>query len=110
MSVCLAVTCHDPAGSFVSGIEQSGTKVAEVFDSIAVNATAETSATTLSALRALSPELLEKTHGAGTVGIGVARRDALALALETEAAHIAYSDVDHVLRWRPAMMTNLCGP
>lgn len=99
MHVCLAVTCHDPAGSFVPGIEESGPAVAKVFDSVAVNATEETSDSTLSALRTAYPSLLEQTHGAGTIGIGVARKDALALALETDATHIAYSDVDHVLRW-----------
>ena len=99
MRVCLAVTCHDPAGSFVRGIEESGATVAAIFDSIAVNATAETAASTLSALQAASPAMSQRTHGAGTVGIGTARRDALALALSTDAAHIVYSDVDHVLRW-----------
>ena len=99
MSVCLAVTCHDPGGSFVSGIEESGATVAKIFDSIAVNATAETADSTLSALQAACPAIRQRTHGAGTVGIGTARRDALALALETDATHIVYSDVDHVLRW-----------
>lgn len=28
-----------------------------------------------------------------------ARRDAVALALETDCTHVAYSDLDHVLRW-----------
>jgi hypothetical protein len=99
MSVCLAVTCHDPAGSFATGIEESGTTVAKVFDSIAVNATTETAPSTLGALKAAKPSLKQRTHGAGTVGIGTARRDALALALETDATHIAYSDLDHALRW-----------
>ena len=40
-----------------------------------------------------------RDHGAGTIGIGAARRDALALALETGTTHVAYSDLDHVLRW-----------
>lgn len=99
MSVCLAVTCHDPAGSFVRGIEESGATLATVFDSIVVNATVETAPSTLSALQAATPAMAQRTHGAGTVGIGTARRDALALALDTDAAHIVYSDVDHVLRW-----------
>ncbi len=107
MSVCLAVTCHDPAGSFVSGIEESGATVAKVFDSIAVNATAETAPNTLRALQAASPAIKQRTHGAGTVGIGAARRDALALALETDATHIVYSDVDHVLRWASGLPDEL---
>lgn len=99
MNVCLAVTCHDPAGSFIGGIEQSGAALAKVFDFIAVNATEETASGTLTALEATNLSVKKQTHGAGTVGIGTARRDALALALRTDATHIAYSDVDHVLRW-----------
>lgn len=102
MSVCLAVTCHDPAGSFVRGIDECGPTVASVFASIAVNATAETADSTLESLRSISSVVRERSHGAGTIGIGTARRHALALALETEASHIAYSDVDHVLRWAGA--------
>lgn len=83
MSVCLAVICHDPSGSFAKGVGDSGATLAKVFGSIAVNATAETAHSTMSALQATSPTLTRRTHGAGTVGIGTARRDALALALET---------------------------
>ena len=99
MSVCLAVTCHDPAGSFTAGIEESGAALAKVFDSVAVNATMETSPSTLEALRTVFPSLRLQLHGAGTVGIGRARREALALALQTDATHVAYSDLDHVVRW-----------
>jgi hypothetical protein len=99
MSVCLAVTCHDPSGSFATGIDKYGDAVAEVFDSIAVNSTQETAQSTLGALRAASPALTRKSHGAGTMGIGAARREALALALETGTTHVAYSDLDHVVRW-----------
>ena len=99
MSVCLAVTCHDPAGSFVSGVAEGGATVAKVFDSMALNATAETAQATVTALRSMCRDHRRMAHGAGTVGIGTARRDALALALRTGATHIAYSDVDHVLRW-----------
>lgn len=98
-SVCLAVTCHDPAGAFVRGVESAGSTVAALFDSVVVNATAETAASTVQALVAAFPDLRRRTHGAGTIGIGDARRDALGLALESGTSHIAYSDLDHLLRW-----------
>jgi hypothetical protein len=41
----------------------------------------------------------QRVHPAGNIGIGAARRDALSLALENDTSHIAYSDLDHVLRW-----------
>ena len=99
MSVCLAVTCHDPAGAFTRGIQSSGATVAAVFDALAVNATAETARTTMEALAAAVPGMRRREHGAGTIGIGTARRHALALALEAGTTHVAYSDLDHVLRW-----------
>ncbi len=102
MSLCLAVTCHDPAGSFARGVEASRDTVARIFDAIAVNATRESAPSTISALQATGTPTRQRSHGAGTVGIGTARRDAVALALETNAAHIVYSDLDHVLRWASA--------
>lgn len=101
-TVCLAVTCHDPAGAFVGGVRWAGAALTGVFDSFVVNATAETSASTIQALGTALPHLTRHEHGAGTVGIGEARRQALALALGSDATHIAYSDLDHVLRWATA--------
>lgn len=109
MSVCLAATCHDPAGSFVDGIGEARAVLAALFDSLAVNATAETSPATLDALNAVGTSVEQRTHGAGTVGIGTARRDALVLALDTDATHIVYSDVDHVLRWATSDPEELTG-
>lgn len=99
MTVCLAVTCHDPSGTFVSGIREAAPTLTSVFSSVAVNATAETSPATLAELGAGFPDALRRAHGAGTIGIGTARRDAVALALDSGASQVAYSDLDHVLRW-----------
>lgn len=99
MTVCLAVTCHDPVGAFARGIQSSGPAIAAVFDSLAVNATTETAPATIEALASAIPNMKQRVHGAGTLGIGAARRDALSLALENDTTHIAYSDLDHVLRW-----------
>ena len=98
-SVCLAATCHDPAGAFAGGIVTAGEPVSSTFAAVAVNATSQTSSSTIAALSHELPSVRLSDHGAGTIGIGTARRDALALALEAGTSHIAYSDLDHVLRW-----------
>lgn len=97
--MCWAATCHDPLGAFADGVAAAGDRLNAVFAGVAVNATSETSADTIAALSRSVPALTLSEHGAGTVGIGTARRDALGLALGTGATHIAYSDLDHVLRW-----------
>lgn len=97
--VALAVTCHDPLGRFAPGIEDAGRSLSEVFGALAVNATAETHPATIDALRALDLPTSFGEHGAGTVGIGTARQDALALGIGSALARVFYSDLDHVLRW-----------
>lgn len=97
--VCLAATCHDPLGRFVPGIENAGRIVADMFGALAVNATSETHPATVEALRALDLPVFLGDHGAGTVGIGAARKDALALGLQGSSARLFYSDLDHILRW-----------
>lgn len=99
MTVCLAVTCHDPSGGFAPGVREAGKALRTTFAAVAVNATSETSPATIAALETEVDPLISRQHQAGSVGIGAARRDALALALETDCTHIAYSDLDHVLRW-----------
>lgn len=97
--VALAVTCHDPLGRFAPGIEHAGRSLSEVFGALAVNATTETHPATIDALRALDLPTTFVEHGAGTVGIGTARQDALALGVRSGLARVFYSDLDHVLRW-----------
>ena len=99
MTVCLAVTCHDPSGAFEPGVRAAAEALRQTFAAFAVNATSETSPATLTAVQEALGPLTLRRHPAGSIGIGTARRDALAMALETDCAHIAYSDVDHVLRW-----------
>jgi hypothetical protein len=98
MTLCLAATCHDPAGGFAAGVG-GATALWDHLDAVAVNVTEETDARVVDALRRAVPVALVARHPAGSVGIGAARRDALALALETGCTHVAYSDLDHVLRW-----------
>jgi len=99
MRTCLAVTCHDPAGTFADGIAAASPTIKATFDAIAVNATAETAQDTLNAVRSCCVEVITSLHAAGSVGIGTARRDALAQALTLEPEHVIYSDLDHVTRW-----------
>ena len=107
MTVCLAVTCHDPSGAFEPGVRLAGDALRGTFAAVAVNATSETSAAIMTALEAEIEPLTVRRHPAGSVGIGAARRDALALALESDCSHIAYSDLDHVLRWATSNATEL---
>jgi hypothetical protein len=97
--VCLAVTCHDPGGRYAAGIEDAGHLLPGVFGALAVNATAETHPSTIAALRALDLPLLSGEHRAGSIGIGTARKDALALGLQSDCERLFYSDLDHILRW-----------
>ncbi len=99
MNICLAVTCHDPSGGFATGVAAAAEQLRSEFGAIAVNATEETSQRTIDALKSETPGARFASHQAGSIGIGTARRDALALALETDCDHILYSDLDHVLRW-----------
>jgi len=98
-SVCLVATCHDPLGRFAAGIEAAGPALAAVFDAVAVNATVETHPATIAALRALAVPLLLDDHSAGTIGIGTARKNALALGLHSDCDWLFHSDLDHILRW-----------
>ena len=99
VTVCLAVTRHDPSGAFEPGVHSAGEALRRIFAAVVVNATSETSPATIAALRDAIEPLTLRRHRAGSIGIGTARRDALVVALETDCSYIAYSDVDHVLRW-----------
>lgn len=99
MGVTLAVTCHDPHGAFERGIREAGETLRQVFSAVVVNATNETSGATMAALEETVGPSTVRRHPAGSIGIGAARPDAVALALGADGDVIAYSDVDHVVRW-----------
>jgi hypothetical protein len=99
VTVCLAVTCHDPTGAFEPGVRTAGEALRRTFAAVVVNATSETSPATMAALEETVEPLSVRRHAAGSVGIGTARRDAIALALGADCSAVAYSDLDHVLRW-----------
>jgi hypothetical protein len=98
-SVCLVATCHDPLGRFAPGIENAAATLADLFGAVAVNATAETHPATLAAVRSLAAPSILDVHSAGTMGIGTARKDALALGLQSRCGWLFHSDLDHILRW-----------
>ncbi|WIB60195.1 hypothetical protein DEJ13_17420 [Curtobacterium sp. MCLR17_007] len=98
-SLCLVATCHDPLGRFAAEIENARPALTQVFSAVAVNVTAETHPTTIAALQDLPVPLALDEHGAGTIGIGTARKDALALGLRSGCGWLFHSDLDHVLRW-----------
>ena len=97
--LALAVTCHDPRGSFASGAHSAAAVLRRTFDALAVNATAETSPATIAALEAVMSDVVVELHAAGSIDVGTARLQAVEIALQQGCSHVLYSDVDHVLRW-----------
>ncbi|MBA3780907.1 MAG: hypothetical protein H0X12_03525 [Nocardioides sp.] len=97
--LCLAATCHDPRGVFAQGVVDSSSTFSAAFASMVVNATTETAPATLDALRRAHPGVVVAEHPAGSIGIGTARRDAVAAGVRTGCSRIMYSDLDHVMRW-----------
>lgn len=96
MQVALAVTVHDPNGRITPGIERTASALTSVFSGIAVNATEPTQEGLLRALRDIGAAVM--THASGNV-VGESRRNAVALALDTQPDRVLYSDLDHVIRW-----------
>ena len=96
MKVALAVTVHDPGGHIAPGVRRTADVLRTVFSGVAVNATERTHVDLLEALRDAGASVI--THPVGNVA-GRSRRNAVALALRSEAERILYSDLDHAVRW-----------
>jgi hypothetical protein len=104
----LAVTCHDPIGAFEAGV-RAADALWPMFDAVVANATDETHSRTVDALEVESPGVVVSRHRAGSIGIGTARRDAVAQAIVTGCTHVLYSDLDHMLRWVASDADELLG-
>lgn len=96
MKIALAVTVHDPGGHIAPGVRRTADALRTVFSDVAANATELTHVDLLDALRDAGASVI--THPVGNVA-GRSRRNAVALALRTEAERILYSDLDHAVRW-----------
>ncbi|HET6873406.1 MAG TPA: hypothetical protein VFH70_01415 [Acidimicrobiales bacterium] len=93
----LATTVHDPAGHMLGGIERNADALAGTFAGVAVAGTDETDERLFDALAGMP--MVRSRHAPGAGGIGAARRESVALALDEGAGVVLYSDLDHVLRW-----------
>lgn len=105
MQICLAATLADRKGELIDKGRHTWPALAERFSHIAMHATETT-----------HPDWLRwfdehnvpyRTAPAGVDVIGLHRRRALQLAVETAADRYVYADLDHMLRWVERMPADL---
>lgn len=98
MSIAFATIIHDTEGKLVEPIRTAAPRLRRMFSGFAASLT---EATDLRVATALTESLGARIdwHPTGEAIIGLARRSAVALALEGDAERVLYSDMDHVLRW-----------
>lgn len=98
MSVAFATIIHDAEGQLVEPIRAAAPALRRMFSDFAASLTEATDPRVANALtEALGARVAR--HPTGEAIIGLARRNAVALALEGDAERVLYSDMDHVLRW-----------
>jgi hypothetical protein len=94
----LALAVADPQGHLVGKLDKLLPGLCERFDPLAVHTTTSTHRGTLERLESVGAGLTNSP--ADPLAMGRHRREAVALALETDAVdHILYLDLDHALRW-----------
>ena len=97
-ATALAATSHDTQGRLAPAIARHADLLRDIFAGIAINATHSTHPRVVAALREqLGAQVI--VHPQDEATIGRARRDAVRLALESEAQAILYCDLDHLTRW-----------
>lgn len=97
-SIAFATVLHDTEARLAGPIEAAAPALRAMFGGIAVSLTEATDprmATLLSDVLGARVAY----HPTGEAIIGLARRNAVALALECGTDQVLYSDLDHVLRW-----------
>lgn len=101
MQAWLIATFHDPDGRLYAQIERSLPYLRQAFAGIAVRATDAADARAVELLRANGVHVRIGDTGESVAGakIGRARREALALAVESGAEAALYSDFDRALHW-----------
>jgi hypothetical protein len=101
MQPWLVATYHDPDGRLYAQIERSLPFLQQAFAGIAVRATDAADARAVELLRTHGVQVRIGDTGESVAGakIGRARREALALAVESGAEAALYSDFDRALHW-----------
>ncbi|MHB8990794.1 MAG: hypothetical protein ACYC66_04015 [Chloroflexota bacterium] len=93
--VTLVSTLHDPDGRMVDATSRLYGRIANLYEGVAVVPTSSTSPRLLDALPGAIVRPLAESDGS----IGVGRRHALRLGIESGARHLHYCDFDRVLHW-----------
>ncbi len=101
MEICLAIVYHDPKGRLHKQIEKVLPTISPMFHGIAVYASAAVQEKTLNYFVEFGAKVQQ--DGATLGGkIGLARRRAILMALETPCTHILYCDSDRLFHWGEA--------
>ena len=101
MGVALALLYHDPDGKLYDEIGRALPLLTDIFDGIAICASAVASPASLARWREAGA-LIEQDADSDVpayLRLGLARRRAVTLALEYQASHVLYVDSDRVLHW-----------
>lgn len=109
MSVALAVTYHDPEARLVPQVERVLPFLVKTFSGIAVRASHLATPQGLSRFKAAGARIFQPDLDTGEVGsgLGLARRQALELALGLNTATLLYCDCDRILHWMEVYPTEL---
>jgi hypothetical protein len=101
MQPWLVATYHDPDGRLYGHIERSLPFLLQAFAGIAVRATDAAHLRSIALLRENGVQVRIGDTGESVAGakIGRARREALALAVDSGAELVTYSDFDRALHW-----------
>lgn len=97
-TTAFATILHDTEGRLIEPIRAAAPALRRVFSGFAASLTEATDPRVAAVLsEALGARVAR--HPTGEAIIGLARRSAVALALEDDVERVLYSDMDHVLRW-----------
>lgn len=99
MTIALATVVHDPDGLLRPKLEALLEPLCRVFSAIAVTASEAAPEETLLLLDRHGVAVARDDGPPSVETIGRRRRASLEVALATGAAHVLYSDFDHVMRW-----------
>ncbi|HWQ14639.1 MAG TPA: hypothetical protein VNL77_17715 [Roseiflexaceae bacterium] len=108
MLLTLASTHHDPPGRLIPQLRRVLPELVGHFGAIAVRATQGTLPEAVALLEAAGA-LVRRGPTDSALLLGRARRDALALALETGADALLFCDFDRILHWAEQYPAELAG-